>query len=380
MSEITDGLAYIKELREKNHKEAQSFSDFSRYLEQRAREQGVPLNGQFELTPLCNFNCGMCYVHLTDAQMDRPLMKPEEWNKLISQACQAGMISATLTGGECLAYPGFRKVYEHLQSLGCEIDVYTNGALLDEKWIEYFVSRPPAGIHITLYGDSEEAYQRVTGQNAFETVVKHLRAVNDAKLPLRINVTPNRALGEDVFGTIRLARELCRNVTVNAQLSIPRKETGRAEPDIDPEEELYIRIVKFQHELDGIVLKTCPAEALPTEGGPDCSSILHGLQCGGGRSCFAITWKGTMVPCNDLEMIRAYPLETGFEQAWHHINEQANQWPRSSACEGCAYESVCVSCAGRVMNYAEPGTWPKALCERTKRFVQQGVYEIPECE
>ena len=32
------------------------------YQEQKARKAGIPLFGQFELTPLCNLDCKMCYV------------------------------------------------------------------------------------------------------------------------------------------------------------------------------------------------------------------------------------------------------------------------------------------------------------------------------
>ncbi len=380
MSEYRDGFEFLKALKERMRKEKPGFSVFSDYLNQKARKMGIPLNGQFELTPLCNFRCGMCYVRLSEGQMCQKLLTPEQWKDLISQAVKAGMLSATLTGGECLAYPGFREVYEHLHHLGCKVDIFTNGALLDEEWIRYFRKHPPAGIYITLYGDSEDAYERVTGQRAFGKVLKHIRNILEEGLPLALTITPNPDLGEDVFGTLRLAKELCRNVRINHLLSPPRAETGRTRDFADLDEDFYIRILKFKHELDGVHLETCPVECLPAEGGPDPDKVLHGLLCGGGRSGFNIGWKGVMNPCNELEEIKAYPFETGFAEAWQQIREAVDRWPRASACEGCAYKPVCVSCVGRVADYAEPGTWPRALCRRIKHYVQQGVYPVPNCE
>ena len=107
---------------------------------------------------------------------------------------------------------------------------------------------------------------------------------------------------------------------------------------------------------------------------------VYGLQCGGGRSSFSVNWRGFMSPCNELEMIEAEPLKCGFQEAWRQIHEAAMQWPRAAACEGCAYAAVCVKCAGRLLKYAEPGTCSPMLCGRTVRFVQEGVYRIPECE
>lgn len=379
MSEYSDGHAFLKALREQHPQENPGFSEFSRYLGRKARLQGIPLNGQFELTPLCNFRCEMCYVRLDKEQMSQPLLTPEQWNGLISEAVEAGMLHVTLSGGECLAYPGFRAVYEHVQHLGCEVEIFTNGALLDEDWIRYFKAHPPAGIHITLYGDSEDAYERVTGQRAFELVLGHIRRVLKEKLPLHLNVTPCRALGEDVFGTIRLARELCRSVVVNHLLSQPREETGRAQEVCDLDDDFYIRILQFQNELDGIQMGTCPEEKLPAEGGPDPDGIRYGVLCGAGRSGFCVNWKGIMIPCNELEIVRTYPLETGFPEAWQQIREAVDHYPRASVCDGCAYEPVCERCIGCVATFAEPGTWPHPLCERTKRFVQQGVYPVPDC-
>ena len=36
-------------------------------LFQKASRARLPLSGTFELSPVCNLNCRMCYVHLPDA-------------------------------------------------------------------------------------------------------------------------------------------------------------------------------------------------------------------------------------------------------------------------------------------------------------------------
>ena len=106
------------------------------HLDFRAREKGIPISGKFELTPLCNFNCKMCYVHLNADQLSQSVLPVETWKDLIHQAWNAGMINARLTGGECLAYPGFEELFLYLHSLGCTVNVLTNGFLLDENCIE----------------------------------------------------------------------------------------------------------------------------------------------------------------------------------------------------------------------------------------------------
>ena len=40
-------------------------SSLERAMIARARETKTPINGSIELLPLCNMNCGMCYVRLS---------------------------------------------------------------------------------------------------------------------------------------------------------------------------------------------------------------------------------------------------------------------------------------------------------------------------
>lgn len=93
------------------------------------------------------------------------------WKQLMTQAAQAGMRVATLTGGECLTYHGFEELYLHLQELGVEVTVLTNGVLLDERRVRFFQAHPPRKVQISLYGSSEDAYEKVTGHRMFARVI-----------------------------------------------------------------------------------------------------------------------------------------------------------------------------------------------------------------
>ena len=208
MAEAKSGIEFLENLRRQSGKEQQTFDAFSAYLIQKAKERGVPLYGEFELTPFCNLDCKMCYVHLNQEQTHgRSLLTVDQWKDLIHQAYQAGMISATLTGGECLTYPGFKELFLYLHSLGCEVSVFTNGVLLDQQWVDFFKAHMPAEIQITLYGAGDETYQKVTGSPVYATVIKHIRMLQEVELPVSICVTPSRYLGEDVFETIRVVAQ-----------------------------------------------------------------------------------------------------------------------------------------------------------------------------
>ena len=197
----------------------QRYERVRRFLDFRAREAAIPLTGTFELTPLCNLDCKMCYVHLNKAQMQgAELLSTEEWKQIMKEAVDAGMMYAKLTGGECLTYPGFKELYLYLQSMGIEITILTNGRLMDDSMVAFFKEHPPAVIQITLYGADEEVYERVTGHAAFEEVVSNIRKIQDAGLPLRIALTPNRYLGKDGEALVRFVHNMNIYYAVNAGL------------------------------------------------------------------------------------------------------------------------------------------------------------------
>ena len=380
MPEAGSGYEYLDMLRRQNGKQTQNFTDFSVYLEARARKAGIPIHGQFELTPLCNLDCGMCYVHLSGDQLKgKTLLTPDRWKDLIRQAFDAGMFQATLTGGECLTYPGFEDVYLYLHSLGCEVDVLTNGVLLDGPRVRFLQDHPPALIQITLYGQNDDVYQRVTGRRVFQTVLENIRRVREAGFPLTITVTPNLYLGEDVFETVRLAAELTENVFINTSLFVPPEEPWREKNIEDPDAALYAKVLRFYRELRGEVPQPCPESELPVPGGPCQVCAEKGLRCGGGRSGFTISWQGEMRICNRLEP-KSFPLRDGFADAWRVIHETAVSWPTAPECAGCAYEKVCSHCAADALKYAEPGKKPEGLCRRTRYMVSQGILPVSHCD
>lgn len=381
MKEPANGFEFLEELRKYNGKSVQTYRSLSRYLDDKAREKGVPITGQFELTPMCNFSCKMCYVHLDADQLaGQEVMPASKWKNLMREAWEAGMIHVTLTGGECLTYPGFDDIYLYLHSLGCDVSILTNGYLLDDQRIEFFKERKPQMIQITLYGWNDDVYERVTGRRVFSTVVENTRKAIAAGLPVSLTITPSSYLGDDVLETIRVGRSITDAFTVNGSLFTPREETGRSNQQDDSDAEQYVRIYRLLNEMNGRENKEIDPDKLPPAGGSSHECDECGLRCGGGRSGFVITWKGTMMPCNRLNLIQAYPLQNGFQEAWNKINREANSWPRVPECESCAYRAVCNHCAANVLKYTEPGKQPKELCRFTKYLVRHGVRSIPECE
>ena len=73
---------------------------YEKHLISKAARSHTPINGSLELLPLCNMNCGMCYVRLSRPEMERQghLHSAAEWISLARQMQKSGTLFLLLTG------------------------------------------------------------------------------------------------------------------------------------------------------------------------------------------------------------------------------------------------------------------------------------------
>lgn len=343
------------------------------YLDFKAREKAVPLKGIFELTPHCNLDCKMCYVHLNSEQMKGcSLLSADEWESIMAQAVDSGMMFATLTGGECLTYPDFERLYLYLHKKSVRLAVLTNGILLNEEKIEFLRKTPPLSLQVTLYGANEDMYERVTGKREFARVIVNIRRAAEAKLPLKITLTPNPCLtSEENKELIRFAASLGVAFRVNSGLITPRKSTERDSAFSDLSVESYMEYFKLEKSLKGEFVPEECASDLPSSGGKSDGSIPKGIRCGGARSSFNVTWEGKMVPCNRLTHISAEPLKEGFDASWRKIHGQVMEILLPVECENCAYKYAAKGCTAAHAD-AQPGHASPEQCKWCRAMVKNG--------
>ena len=348
-----------------------------KYLSYSAREKGVPLRGTFELTPLCNLNCKMCYVHLSDKQLresGKRLLTVDEWKNIMQQAIDAGMIGAILTGGEAMLYPGFDDLYLFLQEKGIEITVKTNGLLMTEERIEFFKAHEPTGIQITLYGSDDDTYEKVTGHRCFGRVIDAIERIKQVSLCLEVMITPNRYMIQDMEGLLAKINDLGVKYQIGSGLFVPRDETGRGNESHDMTLDEYVALYKLEAKLKNRTLKPVCVDENDRKELSQQSEV--GLRCGAARDGFAVNWCGDMMPCFSLEKICVNLLTEPFDKAWSELNRAVTVIPIPSECNGCTYQRLCPTCVVQHAYGAPPGHANPFFCTRARRLVAEGIYTV----
>ncbi len=369
-------LELLDEWEKQGASDAEITQRMNRYLDSKARKEGVPIHGTFELTPLCNLDCKMCYVHLSEKQLresGKRLLTVDEWKDIMQQAIDAGMMSAILTGGECLSYHGFDELYLFLSEQGIEVTVKTNGLLLTEERIAFFRQHPPLDIVVTLYGADEATYEKVTGRRLFAKAIAGIKRAIEADFYVVVCITPNRFMLENVEALFSLAESLGCPVKVNIALYDSREETGRGGNDYDLTEEEYFRLYRLLAKMPNEVLPPSCAEDIPKpnqDGRP-----VIGLPCGGGRSSFAIHWDGVMHPCLMLDDIQADVKDSTFDICWEKIGRGVRNHIFPGECLNCAYRPLCPVC---VVQHGMSGSFEhanKKFCRRAVRLLQENLVQ-----
>lgn len=369
-SKTGDLVSFVKALHMKGTPEKDISKAVGRFLEHKARKERIPLIGTFELTPYCNLDCKMCYVHLSrDKAEDNRLLDVESWKNLIQQAYDAGMRQAKLTGGECLTYPGFEEIYLFLKEKKIRISLATNGVLLDKKHIQFFMQYPPNAIQVSLYGGSEDIYEAVTGHRCFEIVYKNLQELSKSTLPISIAITPNYYNVNSMNQIFEIADSLNIPYRINSLLLNPRNNTGRSLQDLSNED--YVQIFRTWNERKKNVLTPIDPEDLPLESKEGSSNV--GIRCGAGRSAFTILYNGKMCPCVSLDELIATPIVDGFVQAWKQVVDLADNYQNPAECVDCVYRRTCLICPAAHKNSLKAGHCDTRICKQTKEYISAGI-------
>lgn len=365
-----------------NTSKSDSGPRLSNYLASKAIHMKVPLSGTFELSPVCNFSCKMCYVRKTQKEVNespRSIMKLDDWRRIAIEAKDAGMLYILLTGGEPLLWPDFWILYEELIDMGFLVSINTNGSLIDEDAIERFRRRPPQKINITLYGACDETYKRLcNADGVFGKVDSVIKSLLENQIAVKINcsLTPENA--KDLDWIVDYAKARGTKLTVATYMFPPirrnPKKIGENERFTPEESARYLlRYLEqdrgeeaYRQYLKSIVNGSIDPPGLD-EG---CIDPLDGkIRCRAGRSSFWITWDGWMTPCGLMTEPKIDLKEIPFRKAWKSVTEMCEELRMSGVCSTCPNINVCHPCAA--ISYAETGKTsgiPIYMCRATQEM------------
>lgn len=354
------------------------------YLYAKASQMRIPLSGTFELSPVCNFSCRMCYVRKSQKEVQespRKILQLDDWRAIAREARDAGMLYLLLTGGEPLLWPDFWTLYDELVDMGFLVSINTNGSMIDEEAIAHFRRKPPQRVNITLYGANDDTYRRLCGiSGVFAKVDRAIRGLLDAGITIKLNcsVTPDNAA--DLDWIIDYAQRNQAMLAATTYMFPPvRRDPAMVGVNerFTPEECAayqmhYLRRDRGEQAYEGYLRSILSGAAEPPGLDESCVDPIDGkIRCRAGKAAFWVTWDGWLLPCGMMPEPKADLKAQSFSDAWNSLTQMADSLRLSGVCDKCPNVKVCHPCAA--IAWAETGSSsgiPVYRCHVTKRMQQ----------
>lgn len=341
---------------------------FYRNVWEKAFAEAIPISGTFELTPRCNFDCQMCYVHLKEERI--PLygkeLTAEEWLRVAREAKEAGTAWLCVTGGEPLMHPEFPIIWKELCQMGFFITLQTNASLIRGNMAELLEEYPPRMVKVTLYGSDNDIYRDVCGvENGFTRVDEGIQTLKKLQIPVEMVSTVIRQNQDDVRNmafyafTHKIPWMATGGIKDSCRGADSRARSVRVEDKLDEQKRKEIRYRLEKAPVD-IERKPC-------------------TYCKDYRLGYWVTWNGRMRFCSfmnepDID-IRRQP----FSGSWKELlaYEEALEWP--DACRECSVQKACFKCAGTLAaECGSPRSVTEEFCEKIKKYYddQKGEWKL----
>ena len=315
------------------------WEDFSSSLFEKCKQRRVPYHASFELTPYCNFNCNMCYIHLNPEQAaaQGKLLTTDQWLDLTKQAKSLGVITLEVTGGEALTRSDFPVLYENFIKSGFLITLRTNGYLLSGDIVDLMKKYKPRAISITLYGSSDETYKKVCGiSNGFSTVTHNIENLLKNGLTPKLAMTMTRDNQNDLSAVKSWAEKHRLNIRPFGRLFTPFKSTNRSIEELQVD--YFSKEPEYDPNLDTIQREIPEYERYKSPF----------WMCRGYGGIFSISWNGRIKLCNGFEGLSKDALSTSLKEAYQNLYYDLDHIKRPERCRTCKIVDYCFACPKRL--------------------------------
>lgn len=354
---------------------------YEEMLCKKAELKRIPISATFEISPICNMDCQMCYIAQKKIEVEDNggLLDIEFWVNIAKDAMNNGMLFLLITGGEPFLYKNFKELYFKLSDLGIYICINTNGTLINEEIVSWLVQRPPRRLNISLYGGSNKTYERLCkNPKGFDQVINTFDLLKKNNIMFRINSVLTEDNVDDYYEIINIAEKY----QVPLQFSYYMFPPVRKYMPIYGENQNRLSTDKaaeigYQYSKDKRSKKEYEEylkEVHNTISNPENTDFYgyEGSTCKAGVNCFWVNWKGEMLPCGIMEYPKIDLKKHNIKEGWEFVKTEIDKLKMSKKCATCSKRDYCYICAAAA--YTETGKFdgtPKYLCELTEKHIEK---------
>ncbi len=353
-------------------------SDTQEFLEKHFNEKPHLTKFQIELTSKCNERCVHCYI---PHKFKLYNISDELYYATLEQLSKMGVLSVTLSGGECMCHPKFKEFLKAAKDYDFYVNILSNLTLLDDEIIGIMKDGNVSSVQTSLYSMIPEHHDAITQlKGSFYKTRDNILKLIENELPLHVSC-PTMKGNKDDFGAVL---HWCHEHKIRAQTD-------------------YIMMARYNHETDNLANRLSVDEAekvirdimkddleyqkaiLAPDFVERCNENQFNPErrlCGVGVSSCCMVANGNVYPCPGWqEMVLGNLNETPLQEIWD--KSEKIKWLRGlkmkdlggGECCKCDKAAFCAPCMVRNANESPTGNPLEinrhfcAVAERNKQIV-----------
>lgn len=313
----------------------------------------------FELTYRCSERCLHCYnpgaIRNDCEENGRGRcveMTVDNYKRIIDEMCDAGLVTASITGGDPFSNKDVWDILEYLYQKDIAVTVFTNGLHL-YKHIDRLANLFPRDVRCSLYSANASDHDYITRVNgSWKRTVDVIAALRKQAIPVRINCVVMRPCLQSFLGLKAFGEKY--NCSVVFDVGVFDSMDG----DTCATENLRLT----QDELD-VVLMDGDVEERTEENDLYKTPVpVNGPPCLAGIGTYCVTPDGMLVPCvafrmalGDLKKQSFLSIVSNNQLMQDWFNSKPDDYEECWTHEYCSYCNFCVG-----NNYREHGNIFKA--------------------
>lgn len=298
---------------------------------------------QLEITRRCNLRCQHCY--LEDYLGENELTTQEVFD-LIDQAAAIGVTSFHITGGEPLVRKDLKEILAYIKDKGLYGQLYTNGTLLNDKFIEYLKDMNISVVKISLDGFNAKTHDHFRrANNSYKKAIESIRKLKVAGIPVEVGSVINKVNIKEAGKLINyIKNELKVNYHIDSFVPVGQGLRNQKMTEIDDWD--YVNVMKEE-------ISNAYQESKNLQIDTDSNDISKYFYCGAGNDYVFITSRGVVKFCPSMsdELSGGNLREFTLENIWlngkvftEHRNTNCkfiNKCPHYKECKGgCRSRSI----------------------------------------
>lgn len=190
------------------------------------------LTAKIKLTWRCNLKCRFCSVW----QKPGHNLPEEKVKETLSELKKQGLEKVHFSGGEILLYPAIKEIICYARELGLQVNMTTNGTLIDKEMARFLINERVHSVVISLDSPRKSRHNAIRGEGAFEKTVKALELLQQRKLKKGRGpkIAVNTVITKDVVPDLNDMYQFLRKLEVDAWRLLPLDSDNKKElPTVD---------------------------------------------------------------------------------------------------------------------------------------------------